>query len=647
MLGVSDKTVTQYMAESAATRPKRVQDFLVPANAKSNLYTGVGLEEANRQVMEFIRTADDGPNGTWSLQPNIYVNAMYYSFSSKGRIKPGRLTPECERKLLEYYWKHCEIKNDIATARQCTWWVTGSENHDANFKMSNLISSQIFMHEPDYAKRIYPDLGRMQGYGYGEGSAFRTGAKAQNPPLGNGNYKDGKSYNAADHYKAWVAFWKEYFAERARHGFFIEHNAQNYMVHTHNFLHSIYTWCEDEELRRETRMFFDLVWAQWAQDQAAGITGGAVNRGSPGYTAMGQMAEFLMGAPAGRGPDASGDYEWPREVWEMVLGRSAMGEYAFVSRKPNEAQDVWLQPPGTEHTMIVRPDSRLVRYSWATPDYVMGTRMDHPNALYCHLWASAEAITFPAAAAKIEWSAQPNMVAQDRNVAILQIKKSFSNQCPRWFPQGARQPAPLTMHFIGLEKVEEKGGWVFAQQGNAYAAIRVVLPAAATMQPNTVKGNLQPTTTEFDKEGLALYQVEPNAYTWDQKASHGNSRTLMAKDVQAAVIIEASRKAHHATLEAFEQDILDNPIRLKRVVRSYVMTYRGCGKDAKELFLNTATTEVPMIGGQCMRYDCPTFDSPWLHGDAGSGVVTLTGPLTGKRLVLDFNAIQRQESDAP
>ena len=41
-------------------------------------------------------------------------------------------------------------------------------------------------------------------------------------------------------------------------------------------------------------------------------------------------------------------------------------------------------------------------------------------------------------------------------------------------------------------------------------------------------------------------------------------------------------------------------------------------------------------------YDCPTFDSPLLKGEAGSGVVTLTGPISGKKLVLDFNRIERK-----
>jgi len=657
ILGVSDKTITQFMAEAAATRPQRVAEAL--ANARdvgtqpslAPLYTGVGLEEANRKIIAWTEQANDGLNGTWGLFTNVFINEAYFGYSSKGKIKPGRLSAECERKLLDYYWKHCELKNDIASARQSSWWVTGSENHDFNLKMSNLLSSQIFMHEPEYAARIYPDLGRMQGYGYGDSPAFRAGKTVLSTKLGSGHYKDGKPYKASDHYQAWVEFWKDYFAQRARHGFFIENNAATYSSHTGAFLHDIYAWCEDEPLRREARMFLDLVWAQWAQDQALGFTGGSVTRGSPGWARLGRMAEFLMGGPGNF--YALSDYQWPRQVWEMLLARPAMGEYAYVARKPNEAQDVWPQPPGTEYTMIIRPDSRLVHYSWVTPDYVMGTRMDHPDALYCHLSESKEGIIFATTPqAQIEWVTGPHLAVQDRNVALIQPKKTIRYQHPAWFPGYTTVPEPLQVLFgADLDRVEEKDGWVFAQEGNAYAAIRVVAPAADTMEESTKKkGRIMPTPMDFDADGFGLFKLEPNPYTWqvdDQKHKGillNSPRKLVAKDPDAALIVEASRKAHHATLEAFEQDVLKNPIRLKQVIASgYLLTYRGCGKDARELYLNCANNETPKIDGKYIRYDSPTFDSPWLKGAFGSGVITLTGPISGSRTVLDFNRISCEE----
>jgi len=655
ILGISDKTITQYMAEAASTRPQRVEETLSDPRAWhvfkliSPLYKGEDLEATNESIIEWTKTIDEGPNGNWTLMANSTANWLLLGFGSKGRIAPNRLTPEAERVLLDYYWKHCELKNDIATARHSTWWVTGSENHDINFKMGNLLSSQIFMHEPDYRDRIYPDLGRMQGYGYGGGGTFRAGKVPPKEKLGGGNYKDGKKYNAADHYQAWVSFWKEFLAERARHGFFIEHNAAGYMLHTQRFLHEIYAWSDDAELRKQARMFMDLVWAQWAQDQILGITGGACSRGEAGYSRMSGMSAFFLGGPTGDAVAyAFSDYQWPREVWETVLGRRQMGEYAFVSRKPNEAQDLWPQPPGTEYTMIVRPDSRLVRYSWATPDYVLGTRMDHPDALYHHLGGASAGLTFATTPdATINWLAGgPYVAVQDRGVALVQAKKSIRFQHPAWFPGYTWTPMALTIPFgLDIDVIEEQDGWVFVQEGNAYAAFRIVYPAEETIQEGAKKGRLMAVPIGFDEDGFGLFSPEPAPYTWmapdpnkPKIIQAQTARTIEAKAEYAALIVEVSRKPHHASLEAFKKDVLDNPLKLKQVIAGrYILTYKGCGPEAKELELNCANQQSPKIGGEVLTYDCPTFDSPWLQGATGSGVITLTGPLSGEKLVLDFN----------
>jgi hypothetical protein len=646
VLGVSDKTITQYMVEAAATHARRVTDTLsnpgswAAFSLTAPLYNGKDLDAANKAIIEWTKTADEGSkNSKWTLTANSYANWLLFGFGSKGRIAPGRLSPEAERAVLAYYWEHCEVKNDIATARQSTWWVTGSENHDINFKSANLLSSQIFMHEQDYKKRIYPDLGRMQGYFYGDGGTFRVGVVSEKPKLGSGHYKDGKKYNAADHYQAWVSFWKEFFAERARHGFFIEHNASGYMLHTLRFLSDVYAWCEDAELRQQAKMFLDLVWAQWAQDQMVGINGGACSRGEPGYSRMSDMSEFFLGGPSGKAsPYAFSDYQWPRQVWEIVLGRSQMGEYAFVSRKPGEAQDVWPQPPGTEYTMIVRPDSRMVRTSWVTPDYVMGTRMDHPDALYHHLGGAAEGITFSTGPkATIVWGGH-HMAVQHRGSAVMQPKKSFRMQSPDWFPGYIPNPPEPKISFSAdIDKIEEQDGWVFVQEGNAYVAFRFVYPATDTINASTDKRTAVPIPFALDEEGFGLFKPEPAPYTW-KESKPGDPRMLEPKDPYAALIVEASRKPHHATLDAFKKDVLKNPIRMRQVIRSgYLLTYRGCGKEAKELYLNCSTDKPAKIGGEVLSYNCPTFDSPWLQGASGSGVVTLTGPLSGEKLVLDFN----------
>lgn len=649
VLGLSDKTITQYMSEASRTRPLRVEEglnfpeYLPDRKFVSPLYKGENLEKVNADIRKYIADEmakeDAGERSvTWGLWVPNLMHRLYFGFSSKGRIHPGRLSPETEKALLELIWRSRLLKNDIASARHSSWWVDASENHDFNTKVGNLLASQIFMHEPDYADRVYPDLGRMIGYHYDRESRA----------LGSGNYKDGKSYRSREHYEEWVKFWRRFFTDRAKHGFFIEHNATGYMAHTNRILYDLYAYCEDQDLRRQCRMFIDLIWAQWAQDQMLTIQGGDLVRWRPGdFARMGSIVEFLLGAPGARA--AAGyhfifsDYELPRQVWEMLLDRRGKGEFAYVSRKPNEEQDVDPRPAGTEYTMLIRPDSRLARYSWATPDYVLGLRMDHPMAMYAHLSVSAAQLTFPTSpsAEVLFWTGDTGgpqlyyQAVQDRNVALVQPKRTWLLRHPTWIVGYAKTHQPMTILFgKDIDRIEEKDGWVFVEEGNAFAAFRLVWPVAR-------EKNNRP---QGDAEGFVRLTPATDTYQWAESENPKRwSRALVAKETLAALIVETSRRAHHADLAAFQKDVLDNPMVLRHVLGGFTLTYKGCGPEARELYMNCANNETPKIDGQYIRYDCPTFDSPYLQGKTGDGVVTLIGPISGKKLVLDFNNNQRSE----
>ena len=658
VLGISDKTVTQHMAEAAASRARRVHEALASGQWLPcrrfipDLYNGhtpkkQDLADTYAGMLKTVTKETSGFHG-WNLWTGSAMCWRLYGFGSKGKIKPGMLSPEVEKATLEFWWDHCLLKNDIATARRSTWNVSGSENHDINFKTDNLLSSQLFMSHPDFAKRIYPDLGRMAGYAYGDNAEMNKHGDITKTKLGSGNYKDGKEYTAEDHYVAWLRFWKEYFAERAKRGFFIEHNANGYMYHTNRMLHDIYAWCEDAELRRQTRMFMDLIWAQWAQDQTLLLQGGSATRGGPGATRMGGMAEFFLGGPAVQGYFyIFSDYQWPRQVWEMMLDRPGMGEYAYISRKPNEARDDWPREPGTEYTMLIRPDSRLKRYSWVTPDYVMGLRMDHPDALYCHLYGAGEGITFPTTPnSTIRFGGLNSLSVQDRNVAMMIFKRQPHMRSPSWFfnygPFAEERWFRSKVTFgTEVDRIVEKDGWVFAEEGNAFVACRIIAPLSEAPEKDPKGKKQRAKTTVYDEDGFGIYTPDPKPYIWT-KGKRGE-KVMEAIEVCTPLIVEAGRRRDYPTLEAFQKDILDNPIILKQIIAGrFLLTYRGCDKDAKTLYLNGGSQETPMVDGKYIDYECPAFDSPYLKGAFGSGIVTLTGPISGEKLVLDFNKIERR-----
>jgi len=295
MIGVTDKTVEQRMAEARKSRSQRVKKVFDNTSASKSLrgamqlpfaklWRGEDLDEVNAELLNVFTTKDEDTRvkyrlaDHWCLVVNQYMYQMYYHFGSKSKdpARRGRLYPETEKALLAELWDRTKLKNDIAWARTSSWWLTGSENHDMVAKSTNLIASQIFMNEPEYANRILPDLGRGPGSGYWfhQMYAFTTDMG----PEGRANWKDGKEYTVKDHFEAWTKFFMDYFAERARKGFFLETSASGYMGVTVSHINDIYDYCQDPALKEQARKFLDLIWAEWTQDELSGVRGGSKTR---------------------------------------------------------------------------------------------------------------------------------------------------------------------------------------------------------------------------------------------------------------------------------------------------------------------------------------------------------------------------------
>jgi len=101
----------------------------------------------------------------------------------------------------------------------------------------------------------------------------------------------------------------------------------------------------------------------------------------------------------------------------------------------------------------------------------------------------------------------------------------------------------------------KKEGWIFVEDGDAFAAVRVVA------------GN-------DDVPGLQGELVN-DSYTWNP------DRTIVQlNNKYAGMIFETSRRAHHETIEAFMEDILDNTLMLDKTVVAgfHILRYQGCGE---------------------------------------------------------------------
>ena len=338
MIGVTDKPLTQRSAEAESSRAARVTHAFERTASKSanpivsafaKMFLGEDLDTANQVLMEQLAKSSDGD--TWNLLHTPLYCRFYYMFSSRKGKYPGRLSLEAEALLLSTLWERTAAKNDIHWSRQSTWWLDGSENHDLNAKASNLVTSRIFMDEPDYKDRIYPDYGFGGGYHYGHAGYYGPGVDiASRHGGGRANLADGKQYNAKDHYEAWLAFLKTYFRERAQRGFFLEYGSPSYSKHTLNFVDLAYQYSGDEELHRLIDDFLTLYWAEWAQVSISGVRGGPKTRHHKTPVEGGgtsSLISFHLGGPADAGVWANGSgSQWHGQLhlfgaWNRRRGR--------------------------------------------------------------------------------------------------------------------------------------------------------------------------------------------------------------------------------------------------------------------------------------------------------------------------------------
>lgn len=685
------KTISRFGLSDAAeliehekqTRPARIEQAFRrgaqgepdPGHCDQQLFDrmwlGEDLEQVNAALQEdltrdltTLKAHKEDPKqspayGLYHLSRNARLLSYYFCFASGSRLFPGRLSASTQALLVELLWWRTQGKNDIAIARRSTWWIGGSENHDLNTKTTNLLVSAILAGEPGYADRPLPNRGYGCAPGYHQAGYNPQGAsQPHRVGTGRANWSDGRPHTAAEHYAAWVEHLKTYFTERAKKGFFLEHGAPGYMRYTISYILLVCNFCPDATLRRQAGMFLDLFWADWALLQLGGLRGGPKTRhhhSAGQYDAMSDWARFHLGGPglttANYAQQLLGDYAWDPIIWELLLDRQGAGEFAYMSRGIGEEEETCPRPGGVERAMMGDRESRMVRYNWITPDYVLGTQMDHPLAMHNHLsaagrWQGLVTADLGARIATVSLEPFPGKTrpgnaycmelmyhsVQDRQVLITQQKRRWMQINPDWFPSNESiHDVPFGL-FIGdgwSNRVEQEG-WLFLEQANTYAAIRV-LRLKADVNPLSWATGTDPYEHSVEQES--------ESYTWDQ-----NDTLLRLVNKFSPIIIEAGRRADYPTLADFQRQILANKLEIYRTVVTretrIIIVYKGA--EAREIVFNAANhADIPTVDGQPIDYRYPlTFDAPYLRAAYDSGVVEITKG--DRRQVLDFNRAERQ-----
>ncbi len=363
----------------------------------------------------------------------------------------------------------------------------------------------------------------------------------------------------------------------------------------------------EPELRRLASHYMTLAWALWAEQQIDGVNGGAKTRCYPdraegAANPLSAAAWYVFGSDDHPRPKRlpaatflTSTWTMPTVVMDIAFDVSGRGSYEVIQRR------LGLRPASAEQTFKIHlaPDApALVRYTYATPGFVMGSLLC--DALPSEAW---NAISL-----QNRWHGA--IFSGDRNARIypyVETVKSHYNA--HWaiqkrgtlIAQKLKTSKNVTQHRVwfsreGLSEPIEEGSWYFAEADSAYAAVNVVSDEAA-----------------FEDDAT------------DQRA-----RILTCVDDFSPVILEVARKADFPDFITFRENVQA----LSFQFDGTVLTYTGLSKDRFTFFADQS--DRPQIN------DAPidlgpekVYDSPFVQSDWDSGVVTIQ--FCDNNRVLNFN----------
>lgn len=554
--------------------------------------------EADKAILtereeEFPASLKDG-----SFHWHAYLlERIYFLFGRPSKRFPGRMSEEAEASLLDMLWQwagpRCRLE---MTLPERDWWTWGSENHHAQAWASFWGAAQIFARHADYKGRRYAD-----------------------------------GTTPAEMAAAFNDYFKRFARERAAKGLLVECNS-GYNKYTLGGWYNMADFSEDAGLRQRMAMLLDLFWADWASEQINGVRGGSRHRCYPGTdstagSSMDGLAwfHFGLGRENSQHPShmcAATTFWRPSPVVvDLAMDVAGRGVYESWSRRPGLAQPPkaggpppnYASDPGhpfhePRGVYRLRPEGGgLLRYTYGTPDFVMGTSMvearpkeDWTAISSQNRWEGVIFAGHPTA----RIFAQPlkpargsvynaNWSVQKRGALIVQRLKTSNARGQRiWFDGSLRRA--------------ERDGWVFAEAPQAFAAVHAV-------------------------SGSTAWEADAAEQHHENKGPPGAGLWLKCADEFSPVIIEVARKSDFPGFGEFQRATLANPLRWEKGRLDYTSRWN---KATLTLFADYSRP--PLLDGQPLDY-APrrVFGSPFIQSDFGSAVVTIQKG--AQKLTLDFN----------
>lgn len=535
----------------------------------------------------------------WQMRTWVRI---YYLFGPVSKRFPGRLSAENAGKIESLFWNYAAAKSTLARADlKYVWFIQGSENHDMMDLGNAFLAAQALAGQPDYADRRLSDGGTLQ-----------------------------------EHAEAWTAYFTRYCEERMQHGLMVEFASPTYGKYYIPELVNLFDFVSDGVLRQRVAGYLNLIWADWAQEQLQCVRGGAKARCYQGnYSRNGEsdswyaMGQLLLGEGdwanarrynhpiLGYGPVlATSGYQLPEIIADLARSPEARGEYVYQSLRPGRMAHVDPLPPLGGHPCWYHmdvEDSRFVRYSWCTPNHILGSYFldpalhedfqiypDEPERAGEHyaaitvqnLWQGVIFDTGPNARIFPQCLAKPDKHKPEFSTTYVQ-QVAVQHENVMLVQANRANPAitAFRMYFgPGMkDRFVERDGWHMLQEGDSFAAVRF-----------------------FSREDA----TQPAGATWQ------DDNFLKSDNTFAPAALVTGRKAHFADLDAFAAYLAGHTYTVENAKLSYSFTDRAGSAVALALHLDEARR--PEKDGAPIDLAPPTqYDSPFIRQDTDSGTMAI------------------------
>lgn len=571
-----------YLNESVAAANARLQQ-----NARYYLRELTAADQA-----EILPTSAELNTSTYSRivdRDSLHWHAdmvlrLIEMYGTNGSVAPGRMDAATEAKCLEPIWHYVRLVSRLAKAEYLnskTWHLWESENHHV----------QCFSIAWHFSK-IAKDLPVYQNQTHADGST------------------------PAQLYAAWNAYFVEYVKERFRKGIFVEMRSDGYNSESIRGVYNLYDF-GDPDVKEHARMYLDLFWAYWAQEQFNDVSGGGKARrpfpntltaGHGGLT--GNMANLYFGigvVPKVEGHSVNpllSDYRPPAVVADIAVDVKGRGTYEVRQAAQGlgqAAQTNWDQSKILNPYKLNTNGGGIVRYTYCDPAFIMGTPMvDHrPLADWVAISSQSrsQGVIFSGAAeaARILPCVLPSDEKEARNAFwSVQSKGSMITQMLNTNSGGSQMWAWISK--AGLADPVQEEGIVFVQSDSvngAYAAIR-------------------PVGTDYTLiDNYDFSTISPPA-SW----------VVQLNDKFKPFILEVMAKNQVASFAAFKALVKANTPSFTNNLVTHTTIY------GDTLTLDASYANPPTVNGLPVDYTpAKSYDSPFLYGDYnGDTFVIEKGP---------------------